>query len=105
MTNYIAFGYGCATGLLGIAVIADKPERTGVLFDQLPAALIEESIGQAGLEGRAEAVSGNFLTDDLGVGYDLILAVSVMLFAKGRWTRCSKSAMMRSIQRRDAGDL
>lgn len=75
---------GCATGLLGIAVIADKPERTGVLFDQLPAALIEESIGQAGLEGRAEAVSGNFLTDDLGVGYDLILAVSVMLFAKGR---------------------
>ena len=28
-------------------------------------------------------MQGNFLTNDLGSGYDLILAVSVMLFAKG----------------------
>ena len=28
-------------------------------------------------------MQGNFLTDDLGSGYDLILAVSVLLFAKG----------------------
>lgn len=75
---------GCATGLLGLCVIADRPERTGVLFDQLPAALIQESIQQAGLQGRASAVSGNFLTEELGSGYDLILAVSVMLFAKGQ---------------------
>lgn len=75
---------GCATGLLGLSVIADVPGRTGVLFDQLPAALIEESIQQAGLSGRAKAVSGNFLTDALGGVYDLILAVSVMLFAKGQ---------------------
>ena len=74
---------GCATGLLGLAVIGDRPGRTGVLFDQLPAALIEESIRAAGLTGRAQAVSGNFMADGLGGGYDLILAVSVMLFAKG----------------------
>lgn len=75
---------GCATGLLGLAVIGDAPERTGVLFDQLPPSLIEESVEAAGLTGRAAVVNGNFMTDDLGSGYDLILAVSVMLFAKGQ---------------------
>ncbi len=75
---------GCATGLLGLAVIGDAPERTGVLLDQLPPSLIEESVEAAGLTGRAAAVNGNFMTDDLGSGYDLILAVSVMLFAKGQ---------------------
>lgn len=76
---------GCATGLLGLAVIGDEPERTGVLFDQPPMGdLIEKSIEAAGMCGRAEAVTGDFMTDDLGEGYDLILAVSVLCFARGR---------------------
>ena len=75
---------GCATGLLGLAVVNDAPERTGVLFDQLPPALIQESVDQAGMNGRIEVKNGNFLTDDLGGGYDLILAIGVMLFAKGQ---------------------
>lgn len=74
---------GCATGLLGLAVIADKKERSGILFDQLPPDLIQESIHQAGLTERATAKTGNFMTDDIGHGYDLILAIGVMLFAKG----------------------
>ena len=75
---------GCATGLLGLTVIGDNPVRTGVLFDRLPAGLIEESVELCGLRGRAQAVSGDFLTDDIGSGYDLILASGIMLFAKGR---------------------
>lgn len=75
---------GCATGLLGLAVIGDQAERTGVLFDQIPPSLIEASVAEAGLTGRAEVKNGNFLTDDLGGGYDLILAIGVMLFAKGQ---------------------
>jgi len=74
---------GCNTGLLGLAVIADDPRREGVLFDMpqlLP--VIEESIDQAGLRGRVRAAGGDFLTDDLGSGYDLILAVSVMVYAR-----------------------
>ncbi len=74
---------GCNTGLLGLAVINDAPDRTGLLFDMPPLCpLIDESIRQEGLSDRARSMGGNFLTDDLGTDYDLILAVSVMLFAK-----------------------
>ncbi len=75
---------GCNAGLLGLAVIVDMPERKGVLFDKPPLCpVIEGSIAQMGLQGRALARGGDFMTDELGGGYDLILAVSVMLFAKG----------------------
>lgn len=74
---------GCATGLLGLSVIGDAPERRGVLFDQIPPQIMQESVARMGLQDRAEVLQGNFLTDPVGVGYDLILAVSIMLFAKG----------------------
>lgn len=74
---------GCATGLLGLAVTGDQEDRTGVLYDMPPMkALIQESIQMAGLEKRAEAMTGNFMSDDIGSGYDLILAVGVLGFAK-----------------------
>lgn len=75
---------GCATGLLGLAVINDLPERSGALFDMLPPALLQESVEQAGLAGRVQVMNGDFLTADIGGGYDLIMAVSVMLFARGQ---------------------
>lgn len=74
---------GCAAGLLGLAVIGDGENRSGVLLDQIPSQIIQSSVDAAGLGERVEIMQGNFLTDDLGGGYDLILAVSVMLFAKG----------------------
>ena len=75
---------GCNTGLLGLAVIGDREDRVGVLFDRPPfVPLIRQSIQQMGLQNRARPMGGDFLTDDLGCGYDLILAISVMLFARG----------------------
>lgn len=74
---------GCAAGLLGLAVIGDAPERSGVLPDQVPSSIVQESVDRLGLTDRAQVVQANFLTDSIGAGYDLILAVSVMLFAKG----------------------
>lgn len=74
---------GCATGLLGLSIIGDDPERSGVLFDRIPPQIIQESIERMGLQGRSEVIQGNFLSDPIGEGYDLILAVSIMLFAKG----------------------
>lgn len=74
---------GCATGLLGLSVINDNPGRTGVLFDQLPAFLLQESVSTMQLDGRVNVMSGNFMTDDIGSGYDMIMAVSIMLFARG----------------------
>lgn len=74
---------GCATGLLGLAVIGDSEDRKGVLLDQIPANLIQDSVNNAKLTDRVKVVSGNFLTDDIGSGYDMIMAIGVMLFAKG----------------------
>ena len=75
---------GGATGLLGLAVIGDRPDRTGVLFDRFPPAVVEESISLMGLTDRTEVMCGNFMADRIGERYDLILALNVMLFAKGR---------------------
>ena len=62
-----------------------------VLFDMPQLCpLIDESTRQSGLSGRAKSLGGNFLTDSLGKDYDLILAVSVMLFAKGNLTEFLK---------------
>ena len=37
-----------------------------------------------GLTDRTEVMCGNFMADRIGERYDLILALNVMLFAKGR---------------------
>lgn len=51
---------GCATGLLGLAVVGDQLERTGVLFDQIPPNLIQESVEMAGLSHRIEVKTAIF---------------------------------------------
>lgn len=55
-----------------------------MLFDHLPKEGVEKSVSLAGVDGRAEDRCGDFVADDIGSGCDLILAISVMLFAKGR---------------------
>ena len=74
---------GCATGMLGLAVVGDKPDRRGVFFDRFPANIIMESAKMCGLENRSEVITGDFFADDIGSGYDLIIGISMMLFAKG----------------------
>ena len=85
---------GCATGLLGLAVVEDKPERTGVLFDQIPESLLQESIQMMHLEDRVKAVSGNFLTDDIGSGYDMIMASASCFSQREIWKLCFRNSMM-----------
>ncbi len=85
---------GCAAGLLGLSVIADKKDRSGVLFDLIMPDLIEQSVKDAGLEGRAAVKIGDFMTDELGSGYDLILAIGVMLFAKGNMEQLLKKCCL-----------
>ncbi len=73
---------GCSAGLLGLTLIGDRPDRKGVLFDQVPERLIETNIEKYGLQGRAAAKCGNLLTDPVGSGYDLVLAIGVLSFVK-----------------------
>ena len=76
---------GCGAGLLGIAVVNDAAARSGVLFDQPPMqALMEETVSMQAMQDRITVVAGDFLRDDIGAGYDLILCSSIMLFAIGK---------------------
>lgn len=79
---YSVLDAGCSAGLLGLTIIGDKAERNGVLYDQVPSSLIEANIKAYGLEKRVKAVNGNLLSDPIGEGYDLILAIGVLSFVK-----------------------
>ena len=73
---------GCGAGCLGIAVIQDVSNRTGVLFDRPDMqSLIEESIELSNMQDSVSVKTGDFINDDIGGGYDLILCSSIMLFA------------------------
>ena len=73
---------GCGAGCLGIAVVEDLENRTGTLFDQPSMKnLIEETVKLSGMQDRISVKTGDFLKDDIGDGYDLILCSSIMLFA------------------------
>lgn len=74
---------GCATGLLGLSIIQSNPNMTGVLYDLPPMrSAIEEAIQEYGLEKRAFPMSGDYTQDDIGNGYDMIIAVGTFGFAK-----------------------
>ena len=73
---------GCGAGCLGIAVIQDVSNRTGVLFDRPNMqSLIEESVKLSDMQDTISIKTGDFINDDIGSGYDLILCSSIMLFA------------------------
>ena len=73
---------GCGAGCLGIAVIQDLSNRTGVLFDKLDMqSLIEETVRLSNMQDSVSIKTGDFIKDDIGSGYDLILCSSIMLFA------------------------
>ena len=74
---------GCATGLLGLGVIGERKDISGILYDR-PAMepAIRESIRLTGLEGRAVPMTGDYLADDIGEGYDLIMAIATLSFVE-----------------------
>ena len=74
---------GCATGLLGLGVIGEREDISGILYDR-PAMepAIRESIRLTGLEGRAVPMTGDYLADDIGEGYDLIMAIATLSFVE-----------------------
>ena len=73
---------GCGAGCLGIAVIQDVSNRKGVLFDRPDMQpLIEESVALSDMQDSVSVKTGDFINDDIGSGYDLIICSSIMLFA------------------------
>ncbi|MFY3678927.1 class I SAM-dependent methyltransferase [Achromobacter xylosoxidans] len=72
---------GGGPGLIGIALVQDRPQASGVVFDwPETAAVARENIAAAGLAARMVAVGGDLATADIGAGYDLIWCSSVLHF-------------------------
>ena len=74
---------GCGTGMIGIAAVQAHPTMTGILYD-VPAMgeAVWESIRLQNAKDRVQFMAGNYLTDDIGAGYDIVLAVGTLNFAK-----------------------
>lgn len=72
---------GGGPGLIGIALVQDSPDATGVVFDwPETAAVAQENIAQAGLAGRMTVMGGDLAADPIGQDYDLIWCSSVLHF-------------------------
>jgi hypothetical protein len=73
---------GAGAGLVGICIVASHPTMEGVIFDQPAVAPVaEEFIKENELESRVTTMGGNYMTDSIGEGYDLILASQTLGFA------------------------
>jgi len=74
---------GGGPGLIGLAVVATHPSLKGTVFD-LPAvtAVTEAVIDEYDARDRLDTVSGDYLEDDIGEGYDLVLACSTLSAAR-----------------------
>ena len=75
---------GGGPGIMAIEFVKQYPRALGVVFEHpsvspLPKTLAEEM----GLEDRMEVLSGDFTIDEIGKGYDIIIASGVLDFAKG----------------------
>lgn len=74
---------GGGHGMFTLYFVQAHPSMTGVVFDR-PAItpVAHDFIKEYGMEARIEAVSGDYLNDPIGSGYDLIWASSTLNFAR-----------------------
>jgi hypothetical protein len=74
-----ALDVGGGSGAYAMAFCAADPQMRATVFD-LPniTPLTREYIAAEGMEGRVDTEDGNFLTDDLGTGYDLVFVSAIV---------------------------
>ena len=74
---------GGGAGLHGLCVVDAHPSMKGVIFDQPSVVKVaEDFIKEYEMESIMEVKGGNYMTDSMGEGYDLIFAASTLNFAK-----------------------
>jgi predicted O-methyltransferase YrrM len=72
---------GGGPGLNSVAILEDNPILKGVVFDRASVvAIAEEYIKQYGMADRIATRAGDYLRDDPGNGYDLILASDTLYY-------------------------
>jgi predicted TPR repeat methyltransferase len=74
---------GGGSGICAIALLAEHPTMTGVVFDQ-PAVVkeAESFIAQYEVQDRLSVMGGDYTSDSLGEGYDLIWASATLNFSR-----------------------
>ncbi len=74
---------GGGPGLIGTAIVASHPGMSGVIFDQPAVANVAQAfVGEYGLDDRIEIMGGDYITDSIGEGYDLVWASATLNFAR-----------------------
>lgn len=74
---------GGGNGVIGIELVLAFPGCRGVVFEHPSVACVPESlIAEHGLSERISVMQGDFNTDEIGGGYDLIIASGILDFAK-----------------------
>ncbi len=74
---------GGGPGCIGTAIVASHPNMSGVIFDQLAVVKVAQTfIREYGMEDRMTVLGGDYTTDPIGEGYDLIWASSTLNFAR-----------------------
>lgn len=74
---------GGGPGLICLAIVNRHPELKAVIFDTVEVGRVAaESIKESNLESRVEVMAGDYLKDPIGEGYDFILAIGTLNFAK-----------------------
>jgi len=74
---------GGGPGIIAMAILDENPEMTGTVFEQPNMAKVaRKTISEYGFGERLDVKEGDFLIDDPGNGYDLILASYCLYFGK-----------------------
>lgn len=74
---------GCGAGLLGLSIAKSRDDINATLFDMpMMENLIKESVYENELINRTKIKLGDYMNDDIGANYDLVIAVNTLNFAK-----------------------
>lgn len=75
---------GAGAGLIGLAIVAAHPTMTGVLFDRPEVMEVARRFTREyELEERVATVGGDYTTDPIGDGYDLVWTSYTLNFQRG----------------------
>lgn len=74
---------GGGSGAMGIELCKAFPNSKGVIFEEPKVSLVaEDLISKNNLSTRVSVQKGDFIKDDIGSGYDIIIASGIIDFAK-----------------------
>jgi len=74
---------GGGPGIVGICLVLDNEDSRGVIFDlPMVAEEAEKNIEKYGLSGRMRAIRGDYNSDSIGSGYDLVFASLNLYYSK-----------------------